>query len=64
LIAARVAEQLSKDSDVEVEIIKGSFLELSVSIDGQKVIETNPLWYPLPGTLINRTHELLIAGRP
>jgi hypothetical protein len=50
---------LSKENDVEVELIKGKFLELSVSIDDEKVIETNPLWYPLPSGVISRTRELL-----
>jgi hypothetical protein len=50
---------LSRDSEVQVEVIKGDFLELSVDIDGQKVIETNRLWYPLPSSLVRRTRELL-----
>jgi hypothetical protein len=50
---------LRKDNDVQVEVKKGDFLELSVEIDGQKVIETNRLWYPLPSSLVKRTRELL-----
>jgi len=38
---------------------KGGLLELSVGIDGQKVIETNRLWYPSPNTLVRKTRELL-----
>jgi hypothetical protein len=44
---------------VEVEVVKGDFLELSVEIDGEKVIDTNRLWYPLPSSLVRRTRELL-----
>jgi len=58
-----VAEQLKKEQDVEVEVVKGGLLELSVDIDGQKVIETNRLWYPLPGSLVKRTRECLLKKR-
>jgi hypothetical protein len=44
---------------VEVEVVKGDFHELSVEIDGEKVIDTNRLWYPLPSSLVRRTRELL-----
>jgi hypothetical protein len=54
-----VAEELRKDSEIQVEVVKGDLLELSVGIDGQKVIETNRLWYPLPSSLVRRTRELL-----
>jgi hypothetical protein len=54
-----VAEQLKQKNDVDVEVVKGRLLELSVAIDGEKVIETNRLWYPLPSSLARRTRELL-----
>ena len=48
-MAARVAAQLSTENDVEVATAKaGGLGEFSVSIDGQKVIDTNRLWYPTP----------------
>lgn len=50
---------MRRDRDVEVEVVKGDFLELSVEIDGEKVIDTNRLWYPLPSSLVRRTRELL-----
>jgi hypothetical protein len=59
LIATRVAAQLRKEKDVEVEVVKGRLLELSVDIDGKKIIETSRLAYPLPGTLVRRTREFL-----
>lgn len=59
MIAARVAAQLRKGSNIEVELVKGGLLELSVYIDDHKVIETNRLWYPLPGRLVKATRELL-----
>lgn len=54
-----MAEKLKEGNDVEVEVVKGGLLELSIGIDGEKVIETNRLWYPLPSTLVRRTRELL-----
>jgi hypothetical protein len=54
-----VAEQLKKEPDVEVEMVKGGLLELSVHIDDRKVIETNRLWYPRPATILTRTRDLL-----
>lgn len=50
---------MKQENGVEVEVVKGRLLELSVGIDGEKVIETNPLWYPLPSRLVRRTRELL-----
>jgi hypothetical protein len=59
-----VAEQLRRENDVEVEVVKGGLLELSVDIDGEKVIETNRLWYPLPSGLVRRTREFLDKETP
>jgi hypothetical protein len=50
-------EQL--ENDVDVQLVKGGVLELSVHIDRQKVIKTNPLWYPLPGKLVNQVRGWL-----
>ena len=54
-----MAEQLKQANDVEVEVLKGGFLELSVRVDGEKLIDTNRLWYPLPSSLLRKTRELL-----
>ena len=54
-----MAEQLKQANDVEVEVLKGGFLELSVEVDGEKRIDTNRLWYPLPSSLLRKTRELL-----
>jgi hypothetical protein len=50
---------LRKENDVEVEVVKGGLLELSVEVDGKKVVDTNKLWYPLPSSLAKRTREFL-----
>ena len=57
-----MAEELKQANDVEVEVLKGGLLELSVAVDGEKLIETNRLWYPLPSTLAKKTRELLDRG--
>jgi len=52
---------LRREDDVEVEVVKGGLLELSVELDGEKVLETNKLWYPRPSTLVKRTREFFAA---
>jgi len=59
VIAARVAAEFKNDSDVQVTIVKGGLGELSVSIDGRKVIDTNRLWYPRPSKIVNELRTLL-----
>ena len=58
-MAARVAAQLRKESDVEVHTIKGGLGEFSVSIGGQKLIDTNRLWYPRPSKVVDKVRALL-----
>jgi hypothetical protein len=58
-MASRVAVQLNEDSNVEAETVKGGLGEFSVYIDGQKMIETNRLWYPVPGKVVKKVRELL-----
>jgi len=58
-MAARVAAQLSKENDIEVATAKGGLGESSVSIDGQKVIDTNRLWYPTPRKVVAKVLNLL-----
>ena len=50
---------MKKENDVEVEVVKGRLLELSVQVDGEKVIEVGKLGYPLPSQLAKRTREFL-----
>ena len=38
-----MAEQLKEGNDLEVEVVKGGLLELSVGIDGEKVIDESTL---------------------
>ena len=59
MIAARVAAAFEKDSDVQAAIVKGGLGELSVSLDGKKVIDTNRLLYPRPSKIVNDIRALL-----
>ena len=54
---------MRKEGDVEVEVVKGGLLELSVDVDGEKVVETSRLWYPLPSSLVRKTREFLGSRR-
>jgi hypothetical protein len=57
-MATRVAAQLSKEN-LKVETVRGSLGEFSVSIEGQKVIDTNRFWYPIPGKVVAEVRKLL-----
>jgi len=59
MIAARVAAAFENDNDVQAAIVKGELGELSVSIDGEKVIDTNRFLYPRPGRIVNDIKSLL-----
>jgi len=59
MIAARVAAAFENDSDVQAAIVKGGLGELSVSLDGKKVIDTNRLLYPRPSKIVNDIRALL-----
>jgi hypothetical protein len=59
MIAARVAAAFENDSDVQAAIVKGGLGELSVSLDGKKVIDTNRLLYPRPSKIVNDIRRLL-----
>ena len=54
---------MRKENEVEVEVVKGGLLELSVEVDGEKVVQTNRLWYPRPSSLAKRTREFLRNNR-
>jgi hypothetical protein len=62
-MAARVATELKNDSDVQVALVKGGLGEFALSIDGQKVIDTNRLWYPRPSKIVSEIRRLLASER-
>ena len=58
-MAASVAAQLSKENNLEVETVRGGLGEFSVSIEGEKVIDTNRFWYPTPSKVVAKIRGLL-----
>ena len=54
-----MAAQLKEEDGVDVEIVSGGFGELSVSIDGRKVVTTNRFFKPLPGKFLNDVRAAL-----
>lgn len=59
MIAARVAADLAKEPNVNVETIKGGLGELSVDIEGNRVYSGNRLWYPKPSSVIKEVRSAL-----
>ena len=58
-MAASLAAELSKENGCKVETISGGLGEFSVSIDGEKVLDTNRLWYPSQKKVVAKTRERL-----
>jgi len=59
MMASRVAAQLNKEDNLEVETIKGGLGEFSVVIDEKKVIDTNRFWYPSTSKIVQKIRALL-----
>jgi hypothetical protein len=59
MIGARVAAELEKEQNVRVERVKGGLGELSVSVDGRKVYNSTPLWYPKFRAVLNKVRPAL-----
>ena len=62
MMASRVAAELSKENNVEVEKVKGGLGEFSVYIDGQKMIDTNRFWYPSANKVVKKVRTLLVQS--
>jgi hypothetical protein len=58
-MASRVAAQLKKENNIEVETVKGGLGEFSVYIDEQKVVDTNRFWYPITNKVVKKIQALL-----
>ena len=58
-MASRVAAELKKERDVQVETVRGGLGEFSVHLDDRKVIDTNRLWYPTPSKVVKKIKALL-----
>jgi len=58
-MASRVAAQLRKENNAQVEVVRGGLGEFSVYVDDRKVIDTNRLWYPTPSKVVKKIQALL-----
>jgi len=58
-MASSVAAKLKQEDDVQVKIKSGGMGEFSVTVDGDKVIDTNRLWYPNPGKVVEKVRAAL-----
>jgi hypothetical protein len=58
-MAARVAAELKKEPEAQVETVKGGLGEFTVFLDDQKVVSTNRLWYPNPKKVVEKVRSLL-----
>jgi len=56
-MAARVARQLEEADDFQVETVAGGLGEFTVFIEGQKIVDTNRLWYPQPSKVVAKVRE-------
>ncbi len=59
MMASRVAVQLRKENNIDVETVKGGLGEFSVYIDEQKVVDTNRFWYPTTNKVVKKIQALL-----
>ncbi len=62
VIAARVAAELQNDGNVRVILTKGKLGEFSVSIDGQKLIETARFLYPRANRIVQQVRTLSVQS--
>ena len=59
VIAARVAAELNGEPGIQARVVKGGLGELSVRLDGEEIVRTNPLWYPMPSTVVKKAKTKL-----
>jgi hypothetical protein len=58
-MAASVAAKLSKESHVQVEMVRGGLGEFTVLIDNQEAITTSRFWYTNPVKVLSKLRALL-----
>ena len=58
-MASSVAARLKQEDDVQVTIKSGGLGEFSVTLDDEKVVDTNRLWYPNPRKVIEQVRSAL-----
>ena len=54
-----MAARLKGEPNAEVEMRRGGLGELSVQIDGQKVVETRRFWFTTSNSIVSRVRAAL-----
>lgn len=57
-----MAAQLSEDSTLHVERMKGGLGELRVVVDGVDVVDTNRMWYATPTSVLDTVRVHLASS--
>jgi hypothetical protein len=58
-MASSVAAKLKQEGNLQVEMERGGLGEFSVTVDGEKVVNTNRLLYPRPSSVIKKVRTAL-----
>ena len=58
-MASSVAAKLKQEEDVLVELERGGLGEFSVTVDGERVVQTSRLLYPNPGGVVKKVRTAL-----
>ena len=58
-MASSVAAKLKQEKGVQIEMERGGLGEFSVTVDGEKVVETSRLWYPNPSNVVREVRSAL-----
>jgi hypothetical protein len=61
-MAARVAAEIAETPGVEVKTEGGGFGEFSVTVDGEKIVDTNRFWYPDLRKVVEQVRARLARG--
>lgn len=64
IVATRVAALLKEEDGIEVEMRWGGLGELSVEIDGRRVVETNRFWFTYTRDVVERVRAALAQRMP
>jgi hypothetical protein len=54
-----VAARLKREPGAEVEMRRGGLGELSVDVDGRKVVETRRFWFTTSNSIVSRVRAAL-----
>lgn len=61
IVARRVAARLREEWGPEVEMRRGRLGELSVEVDGRRVVDTHPFWFAWTDPIVEQVRASLSA---